>query len=188
MNKYEYIYLLKNNLSIYEGNIEEIIQNYENIIDEMLDEGLSMDDISRRLGSPAVLADEIAEELQLKHNQEYYNQTATPQWTKILLLICGIVLFIPGFSFVVGLIGAIFGFILAIIGLIFGGLVGSFSIWFVPTIPFALKMLGTVLLLSIVVSVSIALYFAIYGMLRLIMLIIRKIKELFTGGKRGVLQ
>lgn len=186
MNKYEYIYLLKNNLSYYEGNIDEIVQNYENIIDEMLDEGLSMEDITRRLGSPAVLAEEIVQELGLKYTQEYRNQTSVPQWTRILLIICGVVLFIPASGVILGFLGTIFGLFVAAIGAVIGGLIGSFAIWAVPGMPVLLKLLISVTALCACIAVAIIIYFIAYGLLKITFWIFQKIRELISGGRRAL--
>lgn len=42
MTKQEYIQHLSRQLSYYQGNHQDIIDNYSDIIDELLDEGLTM--------------------------------------------------------------------------------------------------------------------------------------------------
>ena len=180
MNKYEYIYLLQQNLQNYDGDIAEIIANYDNIINEMLDEGLSMDDIVRRLGSPAVLAEEIAEELGLKFSSEYQQRTKLPTWSKVLLIVCAVILFFPLLGVFLGIIGTIIGFIFGIIGTLIGGLFGAFAIWVVPTLPVYLKLVITIAVLSACLSIAIILYFMTYGLYRFVAWAYEKLRELWA--------
>lgn len=173
MSKYDYIYRLRMNLSQYHGNIDEIIKNYETIIDEMLDEGLSMEQIIQRLGSPAVLADEIIDEFKLS----YRKKTETPKWTSIILLICAIVFAFPIITIIITLLGSIFGTIIGAIG----GVFSSFIIWGIPEASLLTKLTVSITSLASSISALIIWYFLMYWIIKLCLKFVGWLKHTITN-------
>lgn len=165
MTRAEYLSRLRANLENYYGDIAEIMVNYETIIDEMLGEGLSMQEIIGRLGSPAVLAEEIATEF----NLEYKKKVGLPLWAKIILIVLGVMIFGPLLGglmgIFIGLIATIFGLMVGIIALVFSGLLMSLSIWFDPGLTLVFKLVFSVTSIAGTVSLAIIFYYACYGII-----------------------
>lgn len=95
MTKEEYIKRLTQQLNYYAGDHESIIINYQTIIEEMLDEGHNMDEVVDKLGRPAVLTDEIAEEFKLNYTTQTIKATTMPSWAKTVLIVIGALILVP---------------------------------------------------------------------------------------------
>ena len=185
MNKNEYLERLAQQLSFYETNPQEILHNYSEIIDELLDEGLTMDEVISKLGRPAALAEDIAEEFDLHYTEQIQRQTTMPQWAKIALIIVGIFLLTPIILSVIGTVfGVAFGILGGILGILFGGIFSSVSIWSISGLTVGFKLIATITAIFGMISAIILAYFAFYGMIQLIQFIVREIKKYTNGGHR----
>lgn len=178
MNKDEYLQRLYHQLSFYDGNINEIMRNYEGIINELLDEGLSMDEIIRKLGRPAELAEEIAQEFELQYTEAYIRETTIPSWAKTLLIIFALIIGGPFiFGLVMALIGMIIGIFSGIVGLIIGAFFLIFNIWDWQNATTVFKIFGSLTAIFGTLSLSIILYYIIYFSIKCIQWIFEKIKQ-----------
>lgn len=76
MTKGEFLYNLRSNLSILpKEEIENIIEDYSMHINELLDEGESLEQILNKLGDPKEIAKQYIEELGYEDNSKEYKNT-----------------------------------------------------------------------------------------------------------------
>ncbi|MGL5042315.1 MAG: DUF1700 domain-containing protein [Culicoidibacterales bacterium] len=181
MNKAEYLRRLDDYLRSYDGNTQEILDNYRTIIEELLGEGLSMKEIVERLGSPSSLCDEIVAEFNLTYNKK----TAMPLWAKVILIVIALIFALPLMSLVISLIFTVIsvcvGAIFLIGGLLFAAVGASLVVWFENDVSLLVKILMSIGSLSGFIALSIIVYFVINGGIDVIKFILRKIKALWTN-------
>lgn len=187
MNKQEYLQRLAHRLSFYQGNTRDIVKQYSEIIDEMLDEGLSMDDVIRKLGRPAVLAEEIAEEFDLEYTPHVKAQTTMPTWAKAILIILAIMFLSP---IILSILGIIFGIIIALIGavfgIVFGGAVAGSAIIATGTLSIGFKIVAFITgIAAILATISLTVLFVTW-FVQFIQFIVREISNATTkNNSRG---
>ena len=76
MTKGEFLYNLRSNLSILpKEEIENIIEDYSMHINELLDEGESLEQILNKLGDPKEIAKQYIEELDYEDSVKEYKNT-----------------------------------------------------------------------------------------------------------------
>lgn len=184
MTKTEYMDRLSHQLQYYEGNHQEILENYDGIVDELIDEGLSMEEIVSRLGKPSELAEEIAQEFQLNITEQTRKSTTLPQWAKYVLIGIGFLMVIPFIiSLVLGAVGTLLAVVVGFVVFLFRGLFTSVSLWSLPSLSYNFKLLTSLTGLMGLVSISIMTYFLINWSIRLIKWFITKVKTLSQGGQ-----
>lgn len=182
MTKHEYMKQLKHQLSYYEGDHSELLSNHDSIIDELLNEGLSMDDVLEKLGKPSVLTEDIAEEFNLKVTEQVRKETSLPSWAKLLLIVMILMIVIPVIlSFVFGTIGTLLALVIGMVVFLFGGVFATASLWSVTGLTFGFKLLATVTSFAASISSLILTYFAIYWGIKVIKWLVRKFKESTKG-------
>ena len=146
MTRNEYLSKLKSYLSaLREGELREILLDYEEHFNIGREKGKTDDEISAELGSPK----EVAESILSTINTESYNEKATPNGGNpndgsrrflIFLLLLGLnLVFVLGpvaavLGVIVGIFGAGIGFVVGGIGLIVGAPFAGFISGFVPGI------------------------------------------------------
>lgn len=178
MNKTEYIRRLAQQLAYYEGDHRDILDNYDNIIDELIDEGLSMQDIISKLGRPGSLAEDIAEEFQLTYTEEAKQNTSMPHWAKRLLILAGILIFIPTvLSIVFGISRAFIGIIIGVISFFTFGIFSPNSLWNISGLSIGFRVLSTLTALTGIISALIITYFIFNWVLRLIRYIVISLRN-----------
>lgn len=182
MTKQEYLNRLRDQLRYYEGNHQDIILDYDAIIDELTDEGLTMQDIIKRLGSPSVLADAIAEEFGLIYTQQTIKSTTMPLWARNVLIIAALVLIIPViFSMVFAVVGSLVGVVVGILALLIGGIFATGGLWASSaSLGYKLLLSGTGVLGLI--SALIITYFVIYWSTVLVRYLISLARNVKQGG------
>lgn len=182
MTKEQYVSRLREQLKYYEGDHEDIISNYDTIIDELIDEGCDMQDVIARLGRPGVLADDIAEEFGFAYTQQTIQSTTMPLWARNLLIIVALIIIIPTvLSLVFGVAGSLIGVVIGIILFLFGGIFTTTSLWG-STLSLGYKTLITATGVLGIISSLIMTYFVIYWFVRLVKLIIASLKTAPQGG------
>lgn len=182
MNKQEYMERLAHHLGYYQGDHAELLSNYDSIIDELIDEGLTMDDVIQKLGRPAVLAEEIAEEFDLPMTEQMRKSTTMPSWAKTLLIVVGLIILVPSLlSIVLGAVGTLLSISIGMIAFLFGGVFTTASIWAIPTLTPLFKVVTTITALAAIVSSLIITYFALYWGSHLFKWLLKKSKELMKG-------
>jgi uncharacterized membrane protein len=90
MTKDKYLEKLLQHLNEFDTNEAfKHISEYENIIEEMLSEGLEMEEIKNKIGSPKELAQEIAEEYgyQLKTKKIFKGSSLKPLLKVVFILV-----------------------------------------------------------------------------------------------------
>ncbi len=171
MTRNEYLSKLKSYLSsLREGELREILLDYEEHFNIGRDKGKTDDEISSELGSPREVADSILSTLKTDGNnksatsQERTSNDSTRRFLVFLLLLGLNIVFVLGpvvaiMGMIVGIFGAGIGFVVGGIGLVFGAPFASFVSGFVPGIltsisfGIGLSALGAlVFILGIVVS------------------------------------
>lgn len=178
MNKSEYIRRLAQQLSYYEGNHQDILENYDSIIDELTDEGLSMQEIISKLGRPGSLAEDIAEEFELTYTEETKRNISMPQWAKRLLIIVGILILIPSIlSLVFGLTRTLISIFIGVLSFFTFGIFSANSLWTVSGLSTGFKTLSTMTALAGIISVIIITYFIIHWSMRLIQYIVQSLRN-----------
>ncbi|WP_461421171.1 DUF1700 domain-containing protein [Gudongella sp.] len=141
MTRNEYLSKLKSYLSdLREGELREILLDYEEHFNIGREKGKTDDEISAELGSPK----EVAESILSTIHTESYNEKAAPNDGSrrflIFLLLLGLnLVFVLGpvaavLGVIVGIFGAGIGFVVGGIGLIFGAPFAGFISGFVPGI------------------------------------------------------
>ena len=173
MTKEEYIKRLTQQLNYYAGDHESII-NYQTIIEEMLDEGHNMDEVVDKLGRPAVLADEIAEEFKLNYTTQTIKATTMPSWAKTVLIVIGALILVPFLlSLVFGAVGTSLSLIVGIIFFLFG-VFDTSGFMGVSGVTPLFKGLSIATSIAALISCLIITYFIIYWVIALIKYVFSK--------------
>ncbi|NLW15519.1 MAG: DUF1700 domain-containing protein [Erysipelothrix sp.] len=182
MTKEEYLKRLKEQLNYYQGDHSEIISNYETIIDELIDEGHTMQDVISKLGRPGILADEIAEEFDLVYTEKTIQKTSMPGWAKVILILMALIVVIPVIlSMVMGLVGTLMSIIVGIIFFLFGRNFTGGSIWG-NSMGSGYRILATGTSIMGIISAIIITYFIVYLATYIIRTIVNNIRNTKTGG------
>ncbi|GBU10407.1 hypothetical protein AwErysi_00230 [Erysipelotrichaceae bacterium] len=178
MSKKMYLDRLWSCLSQYEGDIAEQIANYEIIIDELLGEGLSMEQIVERLGTPAMLASEIADEF----NFEYKKNEGMPKNLKIVLLIGGVFICLPFIGTIIGFLlaglGIIIAFFIGMLALIFGAIASTIFIWTDATTTMLFKTIVSLTGGSVIILICSLSYFMARALSKIIQYLLSVCREL----------
>lgn len=183
MNKEEYISRLRNHLNYYLGDHTEIINNYEIIIDELIDEGHTMQDVVTQLGRPEVLAEEIAAEFNLVYTPQTLKSTSLPSWARTLLIIVALIFVGPLiFSLVFGILGTLITIIVSSIVLMFGGGINGFNIWSLSGLSTNYKLLATITGAFGILSSLILTYFVIFWAIRGVKYLVSLFQKINKGG------
>lgn len=183
MTKQEYLSRLLHQLQYYEGDHSDILANYDSIIDELLNEGLTMDEINEKLGRPGTLVEDIAQEFNLVYTEQTKKNTTLPNWAKTLLIVMLFIILIPTiFSLVFGSIGTLVSILVGVIYFLSSGVFGPGSAWMMENTSTAYRLGGTITAIAGLISCIIITYFIIYWSVRLIKYIIEKIKTSSHGG------
>lgn len=184
MTKQEYIQHLSRQLSYYQGNHQDIIDNYSDIIDELLDEGLTMQDIIQRLGRPASLVEEIADEFNLQYTEQTIKETSMPRWAKILLITVLMIILIPSIlSIVFGAVGTLLGLALGVISILFGGVFSAGALWNFTGLSTGFKLIGTLTGVMAIITCLIITYFIIHYAIRLVRYCVTRIRDTSYQGR-----
>ena len=182
MTKEQYITRLREQLSYFEGDHTDIINNYDSIIDELIDEGLTMQDIIQRLGRPGVLAEDIAEEFELSYTQQSIQQIQMPLWARNLLIIAGLILVVPMIlSLVLGAARILFGVVGGTLFILLSGFFRTGSLWG-SSLSMGYKFVLTTTSILGIVSALIMTYFLVYWLVQAGRMIIGSFKPK-QGGK-----
>jgi uncharacterized membrane protein len=146
MTRNEYLNKLKSYLSsLREGELREILLDYEEHFNIGRDKGKTDDEISSELGSPKEVAESILSTINTHGDNkdaptQKYDSNDGPRRFLIFLLLLGLnLVFVLGpvtavLGIIVGIFGAGIGFVVGGIGLIFGAPFAGFISGFVPGI------------------------------------------------------
>ncbi|TLG75377.1 DUF1700 domain-containing protein [Culicoidibacter larvae] len=160
MTKEQYLGELQRHLSYYVYVDPSIIQGYKMNIDEMLDEGLTMNEVVERLGTPSQLANALAQEFDLVLRKK----VGMPMWVKVILIICALPIILP-FAFTAFML--VVTFFLILITFAITGITSAIWCWFSVDYTIAFKILYSIMGVSATVAFSILTYFAGLGVFRL---------------------
>lgn len=130
MTKEQYVLQLERQLAQYEGHIADIVGNYEQIIDELLGEGLPMDEVIHRLGTPPMLAIEIAEEFKLVYKVETRLSFGAKIGWIIFFIFFGLPLLMTLFSMIFAMMITIAAILFTLVIMAFTSLATMIMVWF----------------------------------------------------------
>lgn len=144
MNKEEFLKKIRKHLRFLDrGIVEEAIEYYDEIIDDLMEDGYTEEEIQKRIGSPLEIANRILEEnQQFQRNEDRKEKEEKKPMTWFEMAVKGIILLLCS------------PFLVAIMSLIIAGIL------VVGTIPFTLFVIAISFVLSgVVMLIQIPIHF-----------------------------